>query len=227
LNRGYIYNEQMSSAKLVLLRHGQSVWNLKNVFTGWVDVPLSPKGIEEALNAGKALSGIEFDVGFTSTLVRAQMTMFLAMSERERLPVVQHPDEGWSKAYNKNLDILPIFYHNALNERMYGELQGKNKDETRAEFGEEQVHIWRRSYDVAPPGGESLKMTKERTLPYFDHKIVPYLKDGKNVIISAHGNSLRSIVMELDDLSAEEVVKVEIPTGQPIIYTYEDGKWSK
>ena len=217
----------MTTAKLVLLRHGQSVWNLKNVFTGWVDVPLSPKGIEEALEAGRQLKDIDFDVAFTSTLVRAQMTLFLAMSESERVPVVLHPEEAWSRFHNDKMSTLPVYCHSALNERMYGDLQGKNKDETREEFGADQVHIWRRSYDVAPPHGESLKMTKERALPYFDHKIIPFLEKGKNVIISAHGNSLRSIAMELDNLSPEEVVALEIPTGAPIIYTYNDGTWSK
>ncbi|MCI5052069.1 MAG: 2,3-bisphosphoglycerate-dependent phosphoglycerate mutase [Simkaniaceae bacterium] len=219
----------MNGSVLVLLRHGQSVWNLKNVFTGWVDVPLSNQGIREAIEAGRAFDSIPFDVCFTSTLVRAQMTLMLAMSQHRdgKTPVVVHPEEKRSKVYSDKVNILPVHYSSDLNERMYGELQGKNKDEMREQFGPEQVKIWRRSFDVAPPEGESLKMTSERTLPYFDQTIVPCLKRGQNVIVSAHGNSLRSIVMELDGLSPEEVVNLEIPTGVPICYLFQGGKWIK
>ena len=221
----------MSDPILVLLRHGQSVWNLKNVFTGWVDVPLTPKGIEEALSAGDAVKDIPFSVAFTSTLVRAQMTLFLALSRHSegRVPVMQRPDEEWSRASGDALaeETLPVFCHSALNERMYGKLQGLNKDATREKFGADQVKIWRRSYDIAPPDGESLKMTKERALPYFDHKIKPYLEKGENVIISAHGNSLRAIMMELDDLNEDEVVSLEIPTGVPIAYRFKGSRFEK
>ena len=185
---------------LVLVRHGQSEWNLKNIFTGWTDVDLSPKGIEEARDAGKKLKalGLSFDAAFTSKLKRAQKTLDLALEE---------------------MGIeLPTEQDEALNERDYGDLAGKNKDETRKEFGEEQVHIWRRSFDVAPPNGESLKDTADRTLPYFDEKIMSEVKAGKNILVSAHGNSLRAIVMQLDNLSPEEVVKLEIPTGVPLVY---------
>ena len=219
-------------SKLVLLRHGQSVWNAKNLFTGWVDVPLSQKGIDEALKAGKELEHVPFDVIFISSLVRAQMTAMLAMSVHEegKVPYVLHPGEGklddWDKSYG-NQELIPTHVAWELNERMYGELQGMNKDEARAQFGKEQVHIWRRSFDTPPPKGESLKDTAARALPYFENKIVPHLAEGKNVLISAHGNSLRALMMELDRLSEDEVVKLEIPTGQPICYNFADGKYTK
>jgi len=186
---------------LVLLRHGQSEWNLKNIFTGCRDVNLSPKGVTEAHEAGKKLKqlGIKFDQTFTSELTRAQKTLELALEEL-----------GDSD--------LPVQKNAALNERDYGDLTGKNKDEAREEFGAEQVYIWRRSFDIAPPNGESLKDTADRTLPYFESEIMSAVKSGKNVIISAHGNSLRAITMQLDELSAEEIVKLEIATGVPIVY---------
>jgi 2,3-bisphosphoglycerate-dependent phosphoglycerate mutase len=186
-------------AKLVLVRHGQSQWNLENRFTGWVDVELSEKGLEEARRAGRSLQGITFQQGFTSNLKRAQETLRLILEQI-------------------NQSSLPIIRDQALNERHYGDLQGLNKAETAKKYGDEQVHIWRRSYDVAPPKGESLKDTAARTIPYFNEKILPLVKAGKNVIVAAHGNSLRSIVMELDKLSKEEVLKLEIPTGSPIVY---------
>ena len=186
---------------LVLLRHGQSEWNLKNIFTGCRDVNLSPKGVTEAHEAGKKLKqlGIKFDQTFTSELTRAQKTLELALEEL-----------GDSD--------LPVQKNAALNERDYGDLTGKNKDEAREEFGAEQVYIWRRSFDIAPPNGESLKDTADRTLPYFESDIMSAVKSGENVIISAHGNSLRAITMQLDELSAEEIVKLEIATGVPIVY---------
>ncbi len=188
-------------ALLVLVRHGQSEWNLKNIFTGWHDVDLTEKGAIEARSAGEKLKklGVKFDTAFTSNLVRAQKTLAIILGE---LCIPNLPTE-------KNL---------ALNERDYGDLTGQNKAEAAAKFGAEQVQIWRRSFDVAPPGGESLKDTAARTLPYFDAKIMPVVRIGKNVLVSAHGNSLRSIVMQLDQLSAEEIVKLEIPTGVPIVY---------
>lgn len=185
-------------AKLVIVRHGQSQWNLENRFTGWVDVDLAPKGIEEAHAAGQKLKGYEFDMAFTSALKRAQRTLDIILEEM-----------GVE---------LPITRNEALNERMYGDLQGMNKDEAREKFGEEQVHIWRRSYDTPPPGGESLKLTADRVLPYFEKEIVPQLKAGKNIIIAAHGNSLRALVMSLEDLTPEQILKTEIPTGAPRLY---------
>ena len=186
---------------LVLLRHGESQWNLENRFTGWVDVPLSPKGEEEARQAGEKLraAGIRFDLAFTSVLQRAIRTLEIA------LEVLGQSD-------------LAVEKDQALNERHYGDLQGLNKAETAKRFGDEQVHIWRRSYDIAPPGGESLKDTAARTLPYFEAKILPVVKAGKTVLVAAHGNSLRSVVMHLDRLSREEVLGLNLGTGVPIVY---------
>ncbi len=189
--------------KLVIVRHGQSQWNLENRFTGWIDIDLSPKGIEEAHNAGKKLQGCKFDVAFTSALKRAQNTLDIIL------------DEIGQKG-------IPVEKDQALNERMYGDLQGLNKDETRKQYGEEQVKIWRRSYDVQPPNGESLKDTAARVLPYWDAKIVPELRAGKNVLISAHGNSLRALIMHLEKLSKEEILETEIPTGSPKKYDLDE-----
>jgi 2,3-bisphosphoglycerate-dependent phosphoglycerate mutase len=186
---------------LVLLRHGESQWNLENRFTGWVDVPLSPKGEEEARQAGEKLktAAIRFDLAFTSVLERAIRTLEITLA------ILGQSD-------------IPVERDQALNERHYGDLQGLNKAETAKRFGDEQVHIWRRSYDVAPPGGESLKDTAARTLPYFEAKILPAVKAGKTVLVAAHGNSLRSIVMHLDRLSREEVLELNLGTGVPIVY---------
>lgn len=186
-------------ALLILLRHGESEWNLQNRFTGWIDVDLSEKGKKEAEEAGRKLKDIPLHKAYTSVLKRAIHTLDIAL-----------------KAAGKN--SVPTRRHQALNERHYGELQGLNKAETAEKFGEEQVHIWRRSYDVAPPGGESLKDTAARTLPYFTKYILADLKEGKNIIIAAHGNSLRSIVMNLDKLTKEQVLELNIPTGVPIVY---------
>lgn len=191
-------------ATLLLVRHGQSQWNLENRFTGWIDVPLTEAGRAEARRAGEKIKalGIRFDLAYTSVLIRAIETLeiILAVIGQEGMPVVKDP---------------------ALNERHYGALQGLNKDQMREKFGAEQVRMWRRSYDVAPPEGESLKDTAARTLPYFESKILPDLKTGKNLLVSAHGNSLRSIVMKLDRLSAEQVVALEIPTGVAIRYEFD------
>lgn len=184
---------------LVLIRHGQSQWNLENRFTGWIDIPLSPKGEEEAKIAGEKLKGMTFDHAFTSALQRAQKTYSIAAQAAGFNNLVCEKDE-------------------ALNERMYGDLQGLNKDECREKFGIDQVHIWRRSYDIPPPGGESLKNTAERVLPYYYKRIEPMLREGKNILIVAHGNSLRALIMKLENMSGEEIVKVEIPTGAPILY---------
>ena len=190
-------------ARLVLLRHGESQWNLENRFTGWVDVPLSPKGIEEAKQAGEKLRGFTFDRAFTSVLSRANETLRIV------LETIGQP-------------TIPIEKDKALNERMYGELQGLNKAETAKKYGDAQVKIWRRSYDVKPPGGESLKDTAERTLPYYEKMIKPYILNGETIIIAAHGNSLRALVMKLDQLSKEEVLELNIPTGAPLLYEFDD-----
>lgn len=225
----------MSKSKLILLRHGQSEWNKKNIFTGWVDIPLSIEGIQEALQAGKKIADIPIDVIFVSSLCRAQLTAMIVMSEHKggKVPVVLHPGKGkleeWAKIYDPEMEkkTIPVIEGWELNERMYGALQGLNKKEMMHKFGEEQVHIWRRSYDVAPPQGESLSDTAKRAIPYFQKKVVPYLEKGKNVFISAHGNSLRAIIMYLDHLTKEQVVKLELATGLPVIYTFENGVFSK
>ena len=197
-------------ARLILVRHGQSVWNAANRFTGWTDVDLSEKGVEEADEAGLQLADIRFDVVHTSDLIRAQRTAEIIM--------------GHNQASG---DDVPTRYDWRLNERHYGALQGLNKAETAEKHGAEQVHVWRRSYDVAPPEGESLEMTAQRTIPYFIDEIVPDLEGGLNVLVSAHGNSLRSIVMHLEGISPEEIVSLEIPTGEPIHYTYDEGVISR
>ena len=186
-------------AKLVLIRHGESIWNLENRFTGWVDVELTEKGIAEAKSAGVKIKNIRFDKAYTSVLKRAIDTLNLALETAEQTH-------------------LPVEKDQALNERHYGDLQGKNKAETAKIYGEEQVHIWRRSYDVPPPNGESLKDTAARTLPYFNSRIMPDVQSGKNIVVSAHGNSLRSIVMQLDNLTKEEVLELNIGNGVPIVY---------
>jgi 2,3-bisphosphoglycerate-dependent phosphoglycerate mutase len=191
----------MSERLLVLVRHGQSEWNLKNLFTGWRDVDLTEKGVGEAQEAGHKLKaqGIQFDVAYTSALKRAQRTNELILTEM-----------GQTK--------VPVIRSLALNERDYGELSGLNKDDARAKWGEEQVHIWRRSYDVPPPGGESLKDTLARTLPYYVTEIQPRVLRGERVLVTAHGNSLRALVMVLEQLTPEGILKREIGTGAPIIY---------
>lgn len=212
--------------KLVLMRHGQSQWNLKNQFTGWVDVSLTAKGIEEALEGGDLIADIPIDAIYTSTLMRAQMTAMLAMSRHHsgKVPVVIHPEdsrlEEWGSIHcdAAKADTIPVYEAWELNERMYGELQGLNKAATAEKFGEHQVKLWRRSYDVPPPAGESLEMTAARAIPYFEKTIVPALKRGENVLVPAHGNSLRAIIMDIDGLSKEEVLQLEVPTGDPIIY---------
>ena len=186
---------------LVLVRHGQSEWNLKNLFTGWKDPDLTPQGIDEAREAGRELKrlGLTFDLAFTSALTRAQHTLRLILGE------IDQPG-------------LETIRDQALNERDYGELTGLNKDEARQRFGEQQVHIWRRSFDVPPPGGESLKNTAERVLPYFAREILPRVLAGQRILVAAHGNSLRALIMQLEGLSGEEIVKRELATGRPVIY---------
>jgi len=221
-------------AKLVLLRHGESVWNKKNVFTGWVDVPLSSKGIVEAIEAGEKISAVGFDIVFTSVQVRAIQTAMLALAQNksDKTPVIVHNEgkmKDWTHIYSESMkkSIIPVFRDWHLNERYYGELQGKNKTETAKNYGEEQVHLWRRSYDIPPPKGECLKDTSERTIPFFKKNILIQLEQGKNVLISAHGNSLRSIVMFIDGLSKEQVLELEIPTGKPLFYEFKNGKLEK
>ena len=190
-------------AQLILIRHGESQWNLENKFTGWVDVELSSKGIQEAKDAGEKLRPFRFDQAFTSGLKRAQETLRLI------LEVIGQTD-------------LAIERDTALNERMYGDLQGLNKAETVEKFGEAQVKLWRRSYDIQPPGGESLKDTAERVLPYYERRIHPEVLAGKTILVAAHGNSLRALVMHLEQLSKEEILEVNIPTGAPLLYDIDE-----
>ena len=218
-------------AKLILIRHGQSVWNKKNVFTGWVDVPLSPEGISEAIHAGEEISNIEFDVIYTSVQIRAIETAMIALAQNksDKTPAIVHTEgkmAEWTGVYSDAMQksMIPVYQDWHLNERYYGELQGKNKAETAAVYGDDQVKLWRRSYDVNPPNGECLKDTAERTIPYFNEKILGLVKEGKNVLVSAHGNSLRSIVMFIENLSKEEVLQLEIPTGLPLFFELKDGK---
>ena len=194
---------------LVLIRHGQSVWNATNRFTGWTDVELSEKGEIEAATAGEQLADVRFDVVHTSALIRAQRTAEIVMSK------------------NRVSGEIPTKQDERLNERHYGDLQGLNKAETAEIHGAEQVHIWRRSFDVPPPSGESLEMTAERTIPYFVEEIIPDLGSGMNVLVAAHGNSLRSIVMQIEDISPEDITGLEIPTGAPMYYEFDNGQISR
>mgnify|MGYP001161500812 FL=1 len=195
-------------SKLVLVRHGQSEWNAKNLFTGWKDPKLTDLGIQEAIKAGDLLEtrNLKFDLMFTSDLFRAQETGRLILEQM-------------------NQTDIQVIEDQSLNERNYGDLAGLNKDEAREKWGEEQVHIWRRSFDVPPPGGESLKNTAERVLPYFELEIMPKVKEGLNILVAAHGNSLRALVMELEKISSEEIVKLEIATGDPLTYEYSNGEF--
>ena len=188
-------------SQLILVRHGQSEWNQQNLFTGWRDPDLTDQGVTEARNAGRALKaeGITFDIAFTSELIRAQKTCALLLEEQGQRD-------------------LQIIRNLALNERDYGDLSGLNKDDAREKWGEEQVHIWRRSYDIPPPGGESLKDTAERVLPYFNSTIMARIQAGESVLVAAHGNSLRALVMVLDALGEAEITQVNIATGEPYIY---------
>ncbi|MGB1716421.1 MAG: 2,3-bisphosphoglycerate-dependent phosphoglycerate mutase [Gammaproteobacteria bacterium] len=201
----------MNLRNLILVRHGQSEWNSKNLFTGWKDPGLTELGIKEAKDAGKLIAdkGILFNLMYTSMLTRAQKTGDLILQE------MRHPE-------------ITIIKNEALNERNYGSLAGLNKDDARKKWGDDQVHIWRRSFDIPPPDGESLKDTAERVLPYFKSEIMPKVIEGSSILIAAHGNSLRSLIMELDSISSEEIVNLEIPTGAPIQYIFnEDGSVNK
>ena len=195
----------MKEKNLLLVRHGQSEWNEKNLFTGWENPGLTKKGEDEAKNAGLLIKelDINFDYMFTSDLIRAQLTGSIILNEIEQ-------------------NDIPTIKNKSLNERFYGDLQGLNKDECRKKWGEEKVQIWRRSYNLGPPGGETLKETGERVVPYFKKEIQPLLKAGKNIIIAAHGNSLRSLIKFLDNVSDDEIVKLEIPTGAPIHYAFNE-----
>jgi 2,3-bisphosphoglycerate-dependent phosphoglycerate mutase len=214
--------------KLILVRHGQSLWNALNKFTGWVDVPLSERGRAEATIASCRLSGYRVNVCFTSKLIRAIETATICLTENDdicdgKIPIIKHelpdPDwHGWDNYDGNPAEELPIFTNAALDERFYGDLQGLNKTDTAAKYGQEQVQAWRRSYNIRPPGGESLEDTQQRVVAYFSSRILPHLIAGDNVLIAAHGNSLRSIIMILDRLNPDEVAALELTTGVPIVY---------
>ncbi len=212
-------------AKLVLLRHGRSTWNVANLFTGWVDVPISNEGRIDALLVAEKLRRRDFDVIFTSELVRAVETLLLACSKFSSGKSVVFEHGTKRERHAPVGQEIPVYQDKALNERYYGNLQGLNKAEMMRKYGEDQVRLWRRSFKVRPPGGESLQDTAKRTLPYFHKKIVPELRKGKNVLVVAHGNSIRAIVMELDGLSEEQVVALEIPFDKYIEYDYAGGNW--
>lgn len=218
--------EVINLATMVLVRHGQSQWNLENRFTGWVDVPLSTKGREEAISAGKKLKDMRFDVIYTSHLLRAIQTLHYILLELQdkRTPIIYHEEKNirnWEHYLGDRNNEIPIYQSVDLAERYYGDLQGLNKAETMKKFGEHQVHLWRRSYDINPPNGESLKDTCERTIPYYKNNILPELQLGKTILIVAHGNSLRSITKLIENISDNDIPNVEIPTGMPIVYTFD------
>nr|GMC54599.1 2,3-bisphosphoglycerate-dependent phosphoglycerate mutase [Ipomoea batatas] len=246
--------KKTKEAALILIRHGESMWNEKNLFTGCVDVPLTKKGVDEAIEAGRRISNIPVDMIYTSSLIRAQMTAMLAMTQhrRKKVPIITHNESeqarSWSQIFSEetNKQCIPVVTAWQLNERIafditrailcrYGELQGLNKQETADRYGKEQVHEWRRSYDIPPPNGESLEMCAERAVAYFKENIVPQLDSGKNVMIAAHGNSLRSIIMYLDKLTSEEVeisgflktlvISLELSTGIPMLYIFKEGRF--
>jgi 2,3-bisphosphoglycerate-dependent phosphoglycerate mutase len=209
-----------------LVRHGQSQWNLENRFTGWVDVPLSAKGIEEAISAGKKLKKTQFDTMYVSHMLRAIQTLHYILLELsdKRTPIIYHEEKrirNWEHYTGDKKNEIPVYQSVDLAERYYGNLQGLNKAETMEKYGKDQVQLWRRSYDVNPPRGESLKDTCERTLPYYKKYILPELQTGKTVLVVAHGNSLRSITKYVENISDRDIPTVEIPTGVPIVYTFD------
>ncbi len=210
------------------------MWNKANLFTGWIDLPLSVKGIEEAFAAGKALALYDIDIVYCSALVRATMTAMIALCDHPsgKTPVIQHPTgrmHTWGKIYSDATlaRILPVYMDEALNERMYGALQGLNKKETAEKFGADLVHQWRRSYRTPPPEGESLEMTLQRTLPYFEGTIKPSLQEGKTILVSAHGNSLRAIIKHIEQMDEESILRYELATGVPITYAFENNSYRR
>jgi 2,3-bisphosphoglycerate-dependent phosphoglycerate mutase len=216
-------------AKLILIRHGQSTWNAENKFTGWVDVPLSHQGLEEAALAAARLKSLPIDVCFTSKLIRSIQTALVCLVESDmvrvsgKCPVIHHDADdpewhGWDAHAGDPTQEIPVFTCQLLDERFYGDLQGLNKAKTAEKYGDEQVKLWRRSYDVRPPGGESLEDTVARTVPYFRGRILPHVKAGEHVLVAAHGNSLRAIIMDLEQISKEAIPKLELQTAVPIVY---------
>jgi len=215
-------------SRLFLVRHGQSIWNLQNRFTGWVDVSLSRQGVIEAQQAAVMLTGEHFDVAFASTLLRAQDSLYEILRQNRHCAQyvrVHEQNSEWYEHFTPaegDKNELKIYVSEKLNERYYGDLQGLNKDWAGQHFGVEQVHLWRRSYDIPPPNGESLQMTAARTLPYYHERIVPHLHNGESVLISAHGNSLRSIIMHIEQMTPQQIIDYELATGAPHQYTFDD-----
>ncbi|RME52284.1 phosphoglycerate mutase [Candidatus Woesearchaeota archaeon] len=216
---------------LILVRHGESRWNIANKFTGWVDVPLSPTGVHEALIAAQKLKNVPVDIAFTSKLVRAHETLLLILSEQEATGIFLHStgrQAKWSLHPHKfEKNEIPIIPAEALNERYYGTLQGMDKHAARRKWGEEQVFLWRRSYDVRPPGGESLKDVYRRVVPYFKKHIVPHLRKGKTVLVVAHGNSLRAMIKHIENIPDKDIPHLELALGKPLIYRYGRGQFKK
>lgn len=211
---------------LVLLRHGESAWNLQNRFTGWIDVSLSERGVAEAATAGELLCDIAFDKAFTSTLMRAQHTLYEVLRRNRHVAhykCVHEAGNGWYGHFHaaaSDRGELEVLVNEALNERYYGDLQGMDKAVAAERFGAEQVHIWRRSYDIPPPNGESLQMTAERTLAYYRARIEPLLREGRTLLVAAHGNSLRALIMHIESLTPAQILAYELPTGVPHCYTF-------
>ena len=215
-------------SRLFLVRHGQSIWNLQNRFTGWVDISLSRQGVIEAQQAAALLINERFDVAFTSTLLRAQDSLYEILRQNhycEQYVRVHEKSSEWYQHFTPvkgDASELKIHVSEKLNERYYGDLQGLDKDWASQHYGVEQVHLWRRSYDVPPPNGESLQMTAARTLPYYQQRIVPHLQNGEDVLISAHGNSLRSIIMHIEQMTPQQIINYELATGAPHLYLFDD-----
>ena len=217
---------------LILVRHGESMWNIANKFTGWVDVPLTEVGIHEALISAKKLQKISIDVAFTSELIRAQETLMLILASQGKTGIFKHQNKKRKNewyVHGKRFEEseIPIHISEKINERYYGDLQGLNKDAARKKWGKEKVHLWRRSYATPPPNGESLKHVVKRAVPYFEKEIMPVLKKKKNVIVAAHGNSLRAIIKHIENISDDEIPNLELQTGVPIIYKLIRGKFVK
>ncbi|MEJ2363054.1 MAG: histidine phosphatase family protein [Gammaproteobacteria bacterium] len=215
-------------SQLVLIRHGQSIWNLQNRFTGWVDISLSERGVLEAQQAARLLMDEQFDVAFTSALIRAQDSLYEILRHNQHCAQYVRVHEQSSEWYEHFTPVdddakeLKIYVSEKLNERYYGDLQGLNKDWASQHYGAEQVHQWRRSYDIPPPGGESLQMTAARTLPYYQEHIVRHLRRGENVLISAHGNSLRAIIMHIEKMTPSQIIDYELATAVPHLYVFDD-----
>ncbi len=220
-------SDQKNENYLILFRHGDSRWNKSSRFTGWVDIPLSEVGVFECLISSKKLEGLRLDVAFCSELIRSQQSLFTVLATQDYTGVFMHPEEKESyKFHHKHFrsDEIPIYSSRKLNERYYGDLQGMDKEEARKVYGEEEVFAWRRGWLNRPPNGESLKDTYDRVVPYFDEEIMPYVKDGKNVIVSAHGNSLRAIIKHIENVSDYDIPNLNFPTGQIIIYAFLGGE---